>query len=99
MECIKLKCSECENINCNIARLMVPKESKEGCIKKIPENLYIKYIHYINEVAPFMYKNTTREYQTKIYIEIIDLLFSIYEYPSVKKIGENGKVLISKTRI
>lgn len=96
MECIKLKCIDCENTECKISRLMIPEESKEGCIRKIPEELYIKYSHYMNEVAPFMYKDTTKEYQTKTYIEIIDLLFSIYEYPAIKKTGTNGKVLATK---
>lgn len=96
MEYIKLRCIDCENTNCNISRFIIPEKSKEGCIRKVPEELYIKYFHYMNEVAPFMYKGTTKEYQTKIYIEIINLLLSIYEYPIVKKIGENGKVLTIK---
>lgn len=97
-ECVKLVCGECENIECPSARKYIPSESREGCIRKLDDDLYIRYEHYINEVLPFMFKKTTREYQSRTYQEIIDMLGEVYASPAVKKTDVRGKVLPTSWR-
>lgn len=93
--CVKLQCGECENIDCPIARRYIPEDSQEGCVRKIEDDLYVEYIHYLEEVAPFMYSNTTKEYQCRIYQEIIEVLAKAYDSPAVQKTNPRGKVIPS----
>ena len=92
MGIIKLKCSECENSTCCYSNKYIPIDSLEGCTRKVIEDVEIEYYHLINEVAPFMYMNTTKEYQTKTYNQIINLLNNIYSMPIGQKLDKKGKV-------
>lgn len=92
MSIVKLRCSECGNISCCYANKYIPIDSLEGCTRKVTEEVEIEYYHLINEVAPFMYMNTTKEYQNKTYHEIDRLLNNIYSMPIGQKLDKKGKV-------
>lgn len=91
MSIVKLRCGECENISCCYANKYIPMDSLEGCTRKVTEDMEIEYYHLINEVAPFMYMNTTKEYQNNVYHQIIQLLNNIYSMPIGVKLNKKGK--------
>lgn len=91
MAIIKLQCNQCENDSCCYSKKYIAENSLEGCTRKVDEDMEIEYFHLINEVAPFMYMKTSKEYQNKTYKEIIDLLFKIYSMPIGVKLDKNGK--------
>ena len=45
---ITIKCKDCENTECRIGNIIF--YSEDGCIRKVPEDLYIEYYHLMNEV-------------------------------------------------
>lgn len=89
---ITLRCLYCENSNCSIARKYIPQDSKEGCTRKVTEDISDTYEHYIKEVIPFMYIKTSKEYQKRMYKEITDFFISIYKCPIGNKLSSNGKI-------
>lgn len=93
---ITLRCIDCENVDCEICRngSFLTLESKKGCTRKVNDLDYAKYIHYMEEVAPFMYINTSTEYQNRTYNEIIDFLEYIYSCPIGQKLNHNGKTSV-----
>ena len=92
MAIIKLQCGTCENSTCCYSKKYIPYDSLEGCTRKVDEDLEIEYYHMINEVAPFMYMKTTKEYQNKTYKEIIGLLDKVYSSPIGVKLDKHSKV-------
>lgn len=85
-EIIRLYCNTCENSNCTIGRAYIPEDSNEGCTRRVPEVLLDSYTHLIDEVSPFMYMDTKKEYQDNMYKQIIDTLYKIYDCPVGAKI-------------
>lgn len=85
-EIIRLYCNTCENSDCTIGRAYIPEDSNEGCTRRVPEVLMDSYTHLIDEVSPFMYMNTKKEYQNNMYKQIIDTLYKIYDCPVGAKI-------------
>ena len=45
---ITIKCKDCENTECRIGNIIF--YSEDGCIRKVPEDLYIEYYHLMNEI-------------------------------------------------
>lgn len=88
---ITLRCIDCENIECKDSKKYIPIDSLYGCTRKIPESLYEEYYHYMEEIIPFMYTKTTKEYQTSTYKKIIDLLYKIYSCPIGQLLNYSGK--------
>ena len=86
---ITLRCYDCENNKCELCPCgtIVHEEDLKGCIRKVSEETYAKYEHYIEEVLPFLKGNKS------IYKEIIDFLFSLYEEPVSQKLNRKGKVI------
>lgn len=93
-EIITLRCIECENSMCGLARKYVPVDSLEGCTRKLSEETASKYYHYMNEVWPMMDSAIySLEHIGKKYAEIIEFLNNeIYTSPIGQKIGKNGKI-------
>lgn len=89
---ISLSCIDCENTHCDKSRRYIPSDSLEGCTRKVTEDEAAKYYHLLEEVAPFMYINTTKEYQSRTYKEIIDYLEYIYSCPFGQKLNKYGKI-------
>lgn len=90
---IKLKCSECDNIDCNLGRYLIPDDSEEGCTREVTEEQNERYTHYIQEVLPFipMYDNH-KTAQDKLN-EISQFLNSIYSCPLGKLLDAKGKII------
>ena len=62
MDCtyITLNCADCENSDCDLANKYIPDGSKEGCTRRVPEDIAALYYHYIEEVLPANGFTTTR---------------------------------------
>lgn len=92
---ITLKCCDCENYNCSICPLgtVIDEDNLRGCTRRVSEEDYAKYEHYIDEVSPFLYITDNKEASSRAYREIIDFLFYIYNKPLGTKIGKNGRAL------
>lgn len=93
---ITLRCFDCENIECKICPCgkYISENSKQGCTRQLTDEEADKYYHLLEEVRPFIYKDTTKEYQNKTYKKIIDFLYDIYSKPLGQKIGKSGKAVI-----
>lgn len=89
---ITLRCYDCENTNCAISRKWIHPDSKEGCTRELSEDDMIKYYHYINEIMPFLYVNTSKSYQNEEYHAFMDLLDSIYSAPLGQRIKDRRKL-------
>ena len=50
---IKLKCCDCDYIECKIAKKYISDNSKEGCVRKVSEENAAKFYHYVKEIMPF----------------------------------------------
>ena len=92
---ITLKCRDCDNTDCSVCPCgtFLTDEDERGCTRKISENDYAKYNHYINEVLPFLHLNTNKESISRICGEILEFLNYIYMQPLGQKIGKSGRAL------
>lgn len=92
---ITLRCKDCDNIDCGIARRFIPEDSLEGCTREVNDEIAEMYSHYANEVLPFvpLYKNfkTACDTTNKIY----DFLRQVYAAPLGRKIDQRGKATTS----
>lgn len=91
---ITLRCRDCENTQCNIypKGVYVSETDLRGCTRKVSDDDAAKYHHYIHEVAPFMYMDTSKEYKNTQYKNIINFLLHIYSQPLGQKLNKNGKI-------
>ena len=93
---ITLQCKDCEYIECPIVPNGTYWRGKQGCTRKVLEGVADAYVHYMEEVVPFLrtYSSAARD---KLYNEVIDFLYSeIYSSPLGQKLGPDGKVKISR---
>lgn len=92
---ITLRCHDCDNIDCDICPCgtYVDENNLRGCTRKVSEEDYVKYEHYINEVLPFLYLNYNKNSTTVVYNEILDYLYYIYQQPLGQKLGKSGRAV------
>ena len=92
---ITLNCHDFDFVECGIAKKLVPFESKEGCTRKVSEDIAAKFYHYIEEILPF-WKLQSEKYVRDSYQEIISFLYnSIYSAPIGQRLDPQGKVKAS----
>lgn len=93
-EIITLRCKDCENFNCSLypVGIYIPEDSLQGCTRKLSDLDFDKYIHYTEEVLPFLFINNNIDKFKEAY----NFLQHIYKLPVGQKIGKNGKTLISR---
>ena len=90
---LKMTCIECENADCKVGPRAISIDSLNGCTREVPEEVYDKYIHYMNEVLPFWHLYNL-DYIDKSYFEIYNFLQEIYKkYPIKQKLDKKGKVI------
>lgn len=91
---ITLRCRDCENTQCSICPKgnYIAENDMRGCTRQVSIEEAARYQHYLQEIAPFMYMATTKEYQNTQYKNIIDFLYYIYTRPIGQKLNKNGKV-------
>lgn len=94
---ITLQCIDCENKQCSMHPVGKMVYENQGCMRKIPEDLYIDYEHLIKEEAPFLRQLPTEKSVNKLYDDIMDMLEKIYRCPFVHSVGKSGR--ITKTEI
>jgi len=49
---VTLRCAECDNCDCRVARKYIPEGSLEGCTRKVSDLEADKYQHIIVELLP-----------------------------------------------
>lgn len=91
---ITLRCKDCENTQCSICPKgnYIAENDMRGCTRQVSTEEAARYQHYLQEIAPFMYMATTKEYQNTQYKNIIDFLYYIYSQPIGQKLNKNGKI-------
>lgn len=92
---IYLKCKDCDNTECKLARAYIPQDSQEGCVRTASEDQYEKYYHLFKEEMPFMYQDTDKSYQNRVYKNIVSFLAWLYDQDVCGKLDKNGKVKIT----
>lgn len=82
---VTLNCIDCENTSCRIGDIIYPHEH-DGCIREVPESIYLNYYHLLNEVWPFC-KNDD------IYLKLLNAADDVYK---CKIIDKNGHHFVPK---
>lgn len=92
---ITLHCYDCDNTQCSICPCgtCVDEDNLRGCTRKVSEEDYVKYEHYMNEVLPFLYLNYNKSSAIAVCNEILDYLYYIYQQPLGQRLGRNGHAL------
>lgn len=89
---LTLNCEDCDFIECGIKLRNTIIRGKEGCTKKVSEEIAAQFYHYMEEVIPF-WKLQTEKYTRESYKEIIDFLYTkIYAAPIGQRLDPDGKV-------
>ena len=91
---IRLKCSECEYVECKVG-CGVP-FGLEGCGREVDLNFFVKYQSKVLENAPFIYKIKSKRGQDIAYKKVINGAtagwYTLYQKPLVFLISEKGKI-------
>lgn len=90
---ITLKCRECDNIDCPIAREYIPDDSIEGCTKDVTEEDAEKFYYYTEEILPFVRQYENFDVAQKRLDEIYIFLNHLYGLPTGNKLDSKGKVI------
>ncbi|HAU87282.1 MAG TPA: hypothetical protein DCW90_17885 [Lachnospiraceae bacterium] len=92
---ITLRCNECENTDCKLypCGKWLDTDGQYGCTRNISDDDYAQYIHLTEDIAPFMYMKTTREYKNKAYQNLIGFYNYLYSCPVGQKLNRNGKII------
>lgn len=85
---ISLKCRDCDNTDCDIARQYIPDDSQEGCTRRVDDLTSNMYHHLVDEVLPFA---ALRNYPMRELNEGQELLYKIYSCPIGRKLDVRGK--------
>lgn len=95
---ITLRCNECENTDCNLypCGKWLAADGLYGCTREIDDDDYAQYLHLLEDVAPFMYMKTSKEYKNKAYNDIIGFMNYLYSCPVGQKLGKSGKAVICR---
>ncbi len=92
---VKLSCEDCDFIECGIKLKNTIIRGKEGCTKKVSEDVAAQFYHYTEEIIPF-WKLQSEKYVRESYKEIIDFLYSeIYSAPIGQRLDPDGKIRAS----
>jgi hypothetical protein len=86
-----LRCYECENCGCQFGSPIAWEDSHAGCTRQVSQEQADEYYHYTNEVMPFLYIDTSKEYQNKEYNNFMSILDNIYSCPLGKEFNNNYK--------
>ena len=89
---ITLNCWECDHPTCRLKEL-VHENSKEGCVRQVDEDLFIKYYHQLKEVWPFALQQS-KTVINKEYKILMDILDKVYNSPCIKKYGKGFEVIV-----
>ena len=87
---IRLKCSECEYVECKVG-CGVP-FGLEGCGREVDLNCFVQYQSKVLENPPFIHKIKSKRGQDIAYKKVIDTLYELYQKPLVFLISEKGKI-------
>ena len=94
---ISLKCTDCDNDTCKIARRFIPEDSLEGCTRNVSEEQGERLYYYMNEVLPFITMNDDVTYVRETCNEISSFLDSIYTQPIGARLDSKGKSIIKNS--
>lgn len=90
---LQLHCYECENTECKLPPFVVDEEDKSGCVRQAEEDVVAEYIHFRDEVIPFL-KQYDEKHRTEFYFEFYDFLYNhIYNLPISGRISKEGRII------
>lgn len=99
---LKLKCCECDNVNCWFADNIFPYTydgSGRGCAREVSERVKDEYIHYVREIVP-MWKMSPKNLIEEEYKKILDFLEeNVYNKDISCFYNHRGKVLVDKKEL
>lgn len=72
---------------------MVCEETKDGCVREINEDLFIRYYHQLKEVWPFALKSQNKKIVDEEYKKTIAVLDEVYNSPCTKQYGKGFKAM------
>ena len=94
---ISLQCRDCEQDQCVFCPNGTYLYNKEGCTRKVTDEVAARFNHFNEEVLPF-WKTYSPQQIKESYCQHIDFLFNeIYSAPIGQKLDKNGKVSLSKS--
>ena len=91
---VTLFCYGCDHPTCRLGDI-IHENNKVGCVRRVGEDLYIRYYHQVKEVWP-MISNENINIINKEYINTINVLNEVYMQPIVKQYGKGFKPQLLK---
>lgn len=88
---IRLYCNQCDIIDCPFCQGYIPYESKEGCIRELDNDLYMRYYHFEEELWPFRKFKSFKWVNTQANFFIDFMNDEVAYTPLVHKLNEFGK--------
>lgn len=89
---LKLSCKNCDFVECGIKLRNQIIKGKEGCTRKVSEEVADQFYHYTQEIIPF-WKLYNEKYIQESYKEIIDFLYQkVYAAPIGQRLDPDGKI-------
>lgn len=67
--------------------------TKDGCVRRVNEELFIEYFHQLKEVWPFALKES-KQIVNKEYEKTMQVLDKVYNSPCTKRYGKGFKVIV-----
>lgn len=89
---VTLRCAECDNVDCDIARRYVPDGSLEGCTRGLDDAQAQALYHCVSEVLPFLHLRGRSATTDAQFQEIDGCLGKAYAAPLGRRIAADGKV-------
>lgn len=95
---LNLKCRACDNAECPLAAAYIAEDSEEGCRRKIEEDMKERYLHYMNDVLPFIRNYKSLERRRAAFQEIGGFLEEVYLLPVAGMNDRKGKAVSTPKR-
>ena len=67
---------------------------KDGCVRRVDEDLFIEHYHQLKEVWPFVLKSQNKKNIDKEYEKTMQILDKVYNSPCTRQYGKGFKVIV-----
>lgn len=89
---ITLNCWNCDHPMCRLGDII--HNDKDGCVRRVDEDLFIEHYHQLKEVWPFVLKSQNKKNIDKEYEKIMQILDKVYNSPCTRQYGKGFKVIV-----
>lgn len=90
---VTLRCSKCDNDECDIARLFIPEDSLEGCTREVDDIDSDRMYNYMEEILPFVSQYENPQIAQEKLDEISSFMMGIYAHELGRKLDCKGKAI------